>query len=131
MRKLAPVAVGAVILVVSHLPHNTLRPTGLHYTVEHALAYGLLTCACLFGMRHQRALVRAAVALAVVMAIGAMDELTQPWFGRQCGFSDWLFNLAGACLAIGVWLLFRWCRRLMFGPTRPRSIGEGRNAPGS
>ncbi len=88
MRKLLPVALAVLILAVSHLPQGAMRPTGLHYRVEHALAYGLLACACLFALRKQRALIRVPAALAITMAVGAVDELTQPWFRRVEPFGD-------------------------------------------
>ncbi len=107
MRKLLPLALGAAILVLSHLPKSALPTFGLHYRVKHALAYGALAAVCLLATAGCRTAVRVLATLGIIMAVGAVDELTQPWFGRRCGVSDWLCDLAGAGAVLAIWLLFR------------------------
>lgn len=48
----------------------------------------------------------------IVAAYGVIDELTQPWFNRQCDLKDWLADIAGAgaALLVCAWLA-RWFRR--------------------
>jgi VanZ family protein len=36
------------------------------------------------------------VALAIAVAFGLVDEVTQPWTGRDLNWSDWLADAAGA-----------------------------------
>ena len=133
MWRLGPaLGLATAILVVSHLPKGVLPPTGLHYRIEHALAYGSLAAACLYAMRKRPALARVAITLGLVVMVGAMDELTQPLFGRQCSALDWLADLVGAGLAVGLWLPFhRWRRGATAGSPRPHPVGEERNAPRS
>lgn len=132
MRKLLPLVLAIVILVLSHLPTGALPGFGVHYRATHALAYASLAVACLFATARQRALVRVLVTLGIVMAVGAMDEFTQPLFGRKCNVSDWLTDLAGAGMVLAVWLTFRACRSQrtvsLAGPGRS---GEGDNASSS
>ncbi len=45
----------------------------------------------------------------VVLAYGAFDELTQPYFGRRCDIFDWFANLIGVLTAHGLlWRLGYW-----------------------
>jgi len=132
MRKLLPLALGAAILVLSHLPKGALPGFGLHYRANHALAYGALAVACLFATARRRTRVRVLVTLGIVMAVGAIDELTQPLFGRQCNVFDWLCDLAGAGGVLAVWLMFRACRpRRMADPAGSGRAEEGQDASSS
>ena len=45
--------------------------------------------------------------MALVLAVfAALDEVTQPWFGRAVDGFDWLADLAGLAVGIGVVVLF-------------------------
>ena len=96
------------ILVVSHLPKGVLPSFGIHYRVQHAVAYGLLAALCLAATRGRGGLVGALLAVGAVAVVGAVDEATQPVFGRQCSVLDWLTDLGGACLAVAACLVIRW-----------------------
>jgi len=125
LRELGPLVVGSLILVVSHLPKGVLPRTGLHYRAEHALAYGFLAMVCLLAMGRRRALVRASIALGIIMVVGAVDEVTQPLFGRGGSVWDWVFDLAGASVAVGVWVVFRWGRWWLAGGLGSGCVAEG------
>ena len=34
---------------------------------------------------------------------GALDELTQPWFGRTCDLADWKADMIGLALTLAAW----------------------------
>lgn len=111
MRRLGPaLGMATAILVASHLPKGILPSFGIHYRVQHAVAYGLLAALCLAATRGRGGLVGALLAVAAVAVVGALDEATQPVFGRQGNLLDWLTDLGGACLAVAAWLAIRWRR---------------------
>ena len=122
MRTLAAISVGVVILVVSHLPKGALPPTGTYFKTKHALAYGLFAGACLLAMGKRCAVSRVAITMSVVAVVGGVSEFTQSLSGRRGSVSDWLADLAGAGLAVGLWLLWQWWRH------RPTSVKQARGA---
>lgn len=51
------------------------------------------------------------VVLLFAMIAGAIDEWTQPYFGRACDFNDWTADVSGAAIAVSVCEI---ARRLFF-----------------
>ena len=92
-----------VLIFATHLPNiNTgIRAPGLD-KVLHFIAYGCqgvlaMSVLCVAG----RASLKNIVVLIVVLAcFGALDEITQPAFGRQAEFLDWVADCTGIVLAI-------------------------------
>ena len=92
-----------ILIFATHLPNiNTgIRTPGLD-KVLHFLAYGCqgalaMSVFCIAG----RASLKNIVVLIVVLAcFGALDEITQPAFGRQAEFLDWVADCTGIVLAI-------------------------------
>jgi len=122
MRRLGPaLGMATAILVASHLPKGILPSFGIHYRIQHAVAYGLLAALCLAATRGRGGPLGALLAVAAVAVVGALDEATQPVFGRQGNLLDWLTDLVGACLAVAAWLAIRW-RRSAAGD--PAGIGS-------
>jgi len=62
-----------------------------------ASAFGVTMLA--FGVERRRRLM---LLFAIMLTYGAVDELTQPWFGRTADIVDWLHNAAGVVIAAGV-----------------------------
>jgi VanZ family protein len=75
----------------------------------HFLAYGLLGGLLFLTLWITRPQLRylPAIALAILIAYAAFDELTQPIFGRDAAFDDWLADCAGALVAVAVLGLVR------------------------
>lgn len=72
--------------------------------VPHAAAYTVLAALMiLFG-------IRGLSGVGMLMGIAAVDELTQPWFGRSCTLGDWLMDVSAI---VAVYGLFALVRRLM------------------
>jgi VanZ family protein len=99
------------LLVATHLPNDfpAVPSEGVDKFV-HLGAFAAL--AWLLAMAWQRSAgrlggghLRAAWLLIVIYA--AVDELSQPWFGRSCSLSDWLADAAGAALGL---IVFTWLR---------------------
>jgi VanZ family protein len=100
-------AYGLVLLLATHYPkpEDLLGPDPPSDKMLHFLAYGLL------GLLAAAALAAAGrwspgsvASLAVGLAIfAALDELTQPAFGRTAEPLDWVWDLIG--LAVGIALV--------------------------
>lgn len=92
------------LFVATHTPDPDVVGPILDFDkVLHAGAYFVLTTLLLIAWRRTGAWPtwrgRLAVA-AIALAYGAVDEVTQPYFQRQCELFDWLFDGLGITLAI-------------------------------
>jgi hypothetical protein len=101
-----------LVLILTHLPPQAM-PESLPWVlqlagsdkVEHGIAYALITTSCLFAAKwpgRRWALLITAIGVA---ALGAADELTQPFVTRDCSGWDWMADLAGIAMSCGVVLL--------------------------
>jgi len=77
----------------------------MHITGYAGLASPLLLTMAAFGWSRRR---RIAWMLAMLMAYGAFDELTQPFFRRDAELGDWLCDVAGTTVAVVAWELVFW-----------------------
>jgi VanZ family protein len=85
-----------------------LPQTGIKDKYEHFGAYAVLAALLCFAL-----LSRGGMSIfdaswrtfAIVLAYGAIDEWTQPWFGRTCSLMDWIADATGAGVALTVLLL--------------------------
>ncbi|MDA7885735.1 VanZ family protein [Pirellulales bacterium] len=100
-----------VLVIATHLPNGTtvVRFPGfdklLHfgaYGCQATLAMGVL---CVVGRASSKSIVLLVVALA---CFGGIDEITQPVFGRQAEFLDWVADCVGIVLA--VWCVWSFSR---------------------
>jgi VanZ family protein len=97
----------------THWPTPPHTPFGnadkwMHFGAYSGLAL-LLSIA--IGMRRPVSL---AVGLAIVVLLagyGAFDEVTQPLFGRDCDFWDWVADLTGVLVGISCFWLAALARR--------------------
>jgi VanZ family protein len=91
-------------VVMTHVPKPPPMGPEVSDKLIHFLAYGLLG-GLLFltmwavrpGMRYMPVIV-----LGILVVYGAVDELTQPLFGRAAAFDDWVADCAGAAVAVVV-----------------------------
>jgi hypothetical protein len=102
------------LVVSTHVPPTGLRPFyfalqfKLSDKLAHAVAYAGLTLLVMAVWRIRRparmSLVHKGFGLVGVCAViacwGLMDEFTQPYFGRQFDWFDWMANLTGMSLAV-------------------------------
>ncbi|TWT99977.1 VanZ like family protein [Botrimarina colliarenosi] len=95
-----------LLFIGTHIPDPQLPGPTLDYDkFMHAGAYAVLTTLLLIACRRTGASPRLWGRLAVaglVLLYGAIDEVTQPYFGRSCDLLDWLADLAGVSLAVVV-----------------------------
>jgi len=102
MASIACGAFWALAFAATHIPAEKVPHTGLSDRTLHFAGYfllaGLLTASLAgFGVRPLR---RGAAVILVMMAYGALDELTQAFVNRGVSFGDWLADLLGAITAV-------------------------------
>lgn len=96
----------AVVVLLSHIPEEAmpfqLQVTGLD-KLAHALAYGAITLLFILSLRTSPTMLSASLLFVAILAVGAIDELTQPLVNRTASLADCLANLVGVS---GVLLFF-------------------------
>jgi len=91
--------------VATHLPPDSVPNIHASDKVAHGIGYGVLAmllAAALTCFGRARTF-RIVIAMAILLAYGAFDELTQPAFLRVASFGDWLADAAGAAGALVFW----------------------------
>jgi VanZ family protein len=90
------------LFVLTHLPELPID-TAARYNdkVAHTVSYAVLMVLALVGSRHRQATTARLITmwLPILAAYAAVDELSQPIFGRSCQLTDWLADLAGLVTA--------------------------------
>lgn len=98
-----------VMLVLTHLPNSKVPPWIVRWgddKFRHVVAYGIWACLVLGSSRlwsasRGRALVGVLFGAAV---LAAMDELSQPRFGRTASVWDYAASMLGAAIGCAVFL---------------------------
>lgn len=122
------VAVAATVFVASGQSH-VAAPSIINFDkVAHGLVFGLI--ATLLGRSFRR---RRYIWMAIVLtsAYGLADEIRQSFTpGRSVEVADWVADTTGACLAVTLYQLWTWYRRLLETPlfTRKQQV-EPPSAP--
>jgi VanZ family protein len=90
------------IFTLTHLPPNDLPKTQVSDKLAHFVVYSLLTSLIYISLwkSARPALLLGACVLLTVLAYGAFDELTQPYFHRTCDIHDWYADALGATSAL-------------------------------
>ena len=114
----------ALLCVATHLPPRYVPRLGIDDKVEHFVAYGML--AGLLGLTLWATFPRRPWLVWVVllggMAYGAIDEQTQPYFGRTCDLDDWIADVVGTTAGLlPVLLLQRFVRIAPAVSRKPRA----------
>jgi len=96
----------AIVVLLTHIPQDAmpsqLQVIGLD-KLAHALAYGGITLLFILSLRTSPHLLSASLLFFGILALGALDELTQPFVNRTASLADWLANIIGVS---GVLLFF-------------------------
>jgi len=85
--------------------------------VEHALAYGAITLLFILSLRTFSSSLSAGLLLLGILAVGAVDELTQPFAGRTTSLIDWVADMIGITAVLLFCVVFK--RR---PPTKPKLL---------
>lgn len=106
--RVALAAYVSLLVFSTHSPYAGKVASGATFSDKtlHFVAYAVLSFLALAALdSHRRGAWKKVVKLFVVLAIfGALDELTQPPFGRTADWLDWYADLCG--LAAGIALFF-------------------------
>ena len=97
----AAICVCLAELLATHLPGDRLPHVGASDKTLHAIAYFALAgtfwaTLASWGLPRRK---RLGLLLAVAPLYAALDEITQPWFGRYSEPRDWLADMAGTAAA--------------------------------
>lgn len=106
----------AIIFIVTHLPPQELPAVRVSDKTAHFVSYallsgGLFVSLSLTGLRASRA---AVLVLLIAMGYGAFDEWTQQFVRRSSELDDWLADVGGALVAVGL----MWLGRLLISRFR-------------
>ena len=110
VRLALPVAIGYALLLAAatHWPPKYGMPSIPHPfdKVCHITAYSGLTLLAAFVIGgFERLMLSRYLMLGIgIAATGALDELTQPYFGRSCDLDDWFADMLGCGLGIALHL---------------------------
>lgn len=108
-------------LIATHAPDNSAPSPGIPHLdkVFHLVGYLVLSffCSLAFGAWNARGdgsahqadgatrrnpLQRRWLLVGIVIAYGLVDEATQPWFGRDFDWWDWLADIVGTLIGAGL-----------------------------
>jgi len=94
---IAVIFTGAV-LVLTHIPQEAilsrLQVSGLD-KLAHALAYGAITLLFVLLLRTSPTLLLTSLLFFAILALGTLDEVTQPFVNRTASLSNWLAEIVG------------------------------------
>jgi VanZ family protein len=100
------------LAIATHLPKETTTlPGGGFDKAAHLGAFAVLAvlCAGAWPPTIRRRSLSQLLWISILVAVyGAIDEWTQSFVGRQTSLGDWLADVAGAAIGLG---LFAWFRR--------------------
>lgn len=99
-----------LIFTLTHLPPADVPHVPVSDKLEHAAAFGAfggLLYATLWT-RNPRRRYLALTVIAIAMLYGAVDENTQPFFGRACELGDWIADVTAVTVATAGMSLARW-----------------------
>ncbi len=105
-----------LMLVLTHLPEIPKEyDSGLGDKSEHLIGYMVLSVGLGLSLSAWKGPLgwrRLALVVGMVAVYGALDETTQPLFGRNCDLHDWFADLQGCMIGVlTVLAIDQLCRR--------------------
>jgi len=97
------------LFVLTHLPPKEVPKANVSDKLVHLVAYFILGIFLHTALSRYRS--TAIHVLWILMAYGALDELTQPLVGRSCELADWCADVAGGAAAVVVMAAVAWTAR--------------------
>jgi len=99
----------AIVVLLTHIPEDAipsvLQIGGLD-KLAHVSAYGAITLLFVLSLRTCPTMLSASLLFSAILAIGALDELTQPFFSRTASLTDWLANIVGTFIVLLIFVCF-------------------------
>ena len=88
----------SIVLALTHIPQeympSQLQKSGLD-KLQHIVAYGTITFLFIFALKSSPSLLPALLVFFAILAIGIVDEVTQPIVGRQASLADLAADVIG------------------------------------
>ena len=111
------VAFTAIILLLTHIPKEAIPPRlqeNSHDKFHHVVAYGAITFLFILSVKVSSTPLLFSLLFFAILAIGIVDEVTQPLVNRTASFTDLVANVIG----IATGLLFFVVGKRRFQKTR-------------
>ena len=87
-----------IVVLLTHIPEEAIL-SGLQISgidkLAHIAAYGVITLLFILSLRRSPTMLSAVFLLFAVLAVGTLDELTQPFVNRTASLTDWLADVTG------------------------------------
>ena len=104
----------AIVVLVTHIPQEImperLQVRGLD-KIEHIAAYGAITFLFVHSLRDRLSFLWAVILFFCISAVGAADEITQPFVNRVASPVDWLADIVGISLVLLAFICFNHSKR--------------------
>lgn len=104
----------AIVIFLTHIPEEAipsrLQVSGLD-KLAHVLAYGVITFLFILSLRTFPTVLAALLLFFAILAVGTLDELTQPFFNRTASLMDLLANIVGIITVLLSFLCFTSSKR--------------------
>lgn len=95
----------AIVLLFTHIPQESIPPQLLESGLDklyHVVAYGAITYLFILSLKSSPSLLSSLLVFFALLAVGIVDEVTQPLVNRQASYAD----LAANAVSIVTVLLF-------------------------
>ena len=99
----------AGLFISTHVPSRVLPVFSIWDKLLHTLVFAILGTLLYFTLWMTRPGIRQTglCVLVILVAYAAIDELLQIPVGRSCSLLDWIADVLGVCIAVGVCTLVR------------------------
>jgi len=88
----------ALVLLLTHIPKEVM-PSQLqensHDKLHHVVAYGAITFLFILSLKSSPSMLSTLLVFFALLAIGIVDEITQPLVNREASFADIVANVIG------------------------------------
>ena len=88
----------AIVLILTHIPKE-LMPSKLQENSSdkllHVVAYGAITFLFILSLKNSPSMLSALLVFFTLLAIGIVDEVTQPFVNREASLTDLTANVIG------------------------------------
>ena len=94
----------AIVLLFTHIPRESIPPQLLESGLDkiyHFVAYGAITFLFILSLKSSPSLLSFLLVFFTILAVGIVDEVTQPLVNRQASYAD----LTADAVSIGTVLL--------------------------
>jgi VanZ family protein len=104
----------AIVILLTHIPEDAtpsvLQIGGLD-KLAHSVAYGAITFLFILSLRTFPSLLSSSLLFFTILAVGTIDELTQPFVNRTASLVDWLADAIGVAVTLLLFIYSKHAKR--------------------